>query len=66
MMALVLLRLLKFRRDNKFDDFMGPIVADFEKNFDLAFGTWMTTDKDNYSTRGFLMAGPQNEGAPNP
>jgi len=52
--------------DDKFDNFMKPIVADFTNNFEVAFAKWLTTDKDNYSTRAFLMAGPQNEGAPNP
>ncbi|KAF4637353.1 hypothetical protein G7Y89_g709 [Cudoniella acicularis] len=55
--------------DDKFDSFMGPIAAKFTNNFDAAFAEWLTTEKDNYSTRAFLMAGPQSEcpgGAPNP
>ncbi|KAL8791143.1 MAG: hypothetical protein Q9195_006040 [Heterodermia aff. obscurata] len=52
--------------DQPFDDFMAPIVNAFVTNFDDAFNTWLATDKDNYSTRAFLMAGPQTEGAPNP
>lgn len=45
---------------------MKPIVNSFETNFSLAFAKWMATGSDKYSTRGFLMAGPQDEGAPNP
>ncbi|KAL9616384.1 MAG: hypothetical protein Q9160_008738 [Pyrenula sp. 1 TL-2023] len=52
--------------DDKFDNFMTSIVNDFTTNFDNAFAKWLTSDKDNYSTRGFLMEGPQNDGAPNP
>ena len=52
--------------DDKFKNFMDPIVASFTKDFEVAFAEWLTTDKDNYSTRAFLMAGPQKEGAPNP
>ena len=45
---------------------MEPIVSDFMKDFDVAMKTWLSTDKDNYSTRAFLMAGPKDQGAPNP
>jgi hypothetical protein len=45
---------------------MQPIVDDFAKNFQLAFTRWLTTDKDNFSTRAFLMAGPKDQGAPSP
>ena len=62
--------LLTSCRDDKFDAFMEPIVQSFETagQFDIAFDTWLTTDKDNWSTRGFLMAGPQGKdgGAPDP
>lgn len=58
--------LLNSCRDEKFDTFMKTIIADFETNFDVAFTEWLATDKDNFSTRAFLMAGPQNEGAPSP
>ncbi|KIW69865.1 hypothetical protein PV04_02187 [Phialophora macrospora] len=44
--------------------FMGPIVAGFTQNFNLAFAKWLTTSNDNYSTRSFLMAGPQDEAHP--
>jgi hypothetical protein len=45
---------------------MDPIAKDFTTNFDATFKKWLNTDKDNYSTRAFFMAGPHSEGAPNP
>ncbi len=62
----MLLNFLTSYSGNKFDEFMKPIVNSFETNFSLAFAKWMATGSDKYSTRGFLMAGPQDEGAPNP
>jgi len=59
-------KLLTRFRDNKWDEFMEPILYNFNVDFSYGFSRWLATNKDNYSTRGFLMAGPQNEGAPNP
>ena len=64
--SLVYSSLLTSHSDKKFDDFMKPIVASFETDFKGAIAKWLSTDKDNYSTRAFLMAGPKGEGAPEP
>jgi hypothetical protein len=45
---------------------MDGIVKAFEINFDDAFEEWVTGDKDNYSTKDFLMFGKANDGAPSP
>jgi hypothetical protein len=60
--------LLTSRRDDKFDAFMNTIVTDFESNFDAGFLEWLDKTNDNWSTRDFLMAGPQGDkgGAPDP
>ena len=58
--------------DAKFKSFMDDIVQPFlsPTGFDAAFKDWFVNknskDRDNYSTRAFLMAGPQDQGAPNP
>jgi hypothetical protein len=52
--------------DNRFETFMDGIIDAFEVNFDQAFDQWLTTDKDNYSTKDFLMFGRANDGAPSP
>jgi hypothetical protein len=47
---------------------MNTIVTDFESNFDAGFLEWLDKTNDNWSTRDFLMAGPQGDkgGAPDP
>lgn len=40
---------------------MDDIVESFKRNFDNAFSAWMSTNKDNYSTKDFLMFGPTDQ-----
>ncbi|EXJ61572.1 hypothetical protein A1O7_02000 [Cladophialophora yegresii CBS 114405] len=51
--------------DPKFEEFMDQLVGGFTQSFGPAFAEWLTTtNNDNYSTRSFLMAGPQDPKCP--